>query len=374
MSEIIKEFAQLKTPAGPTVSLAKVEFLPDPSSTPPNLPLSFDFAQDRQRGGEGEGELKIGIASGIHGDELNGTYVCALLVQLLKELLYEKRVARLYANIKILPALNPSGLNNSIRFWPFDQTDINRMFPGYDKGETSQRLAAAIFSELSGATHLVDIHSSNLFVRETPQVRLYRWDEEILSLAYEFGLPILWLREITTMEKVHLPQTLSENGTKSFILQAGNALEIDAKLCKNIVFGILQWLLALHAIELQEKGDKEKFRMKEATLQERFKVILAKSSNTLSLTAESAGFFVLSEKSSSPNYSGKEVLKGEEIGVILNPVTGEIKERICSPVEGTLFTVRIHPVVYQGSLLARIVAKDELPAELLKVSHPEQPQ
>lgn len=320
--------------------------------------------------------MKIGITSGIHGDELNGTYICALLVQTLKQILYEQQTAVLNAEIKILPALNPPGLNNSVRFWPFDLTDINRMFPGYDKGETSQRLAAAIFSELSNVTHLVDIHSSNLFVREMPQVRLYRWNEEILNLSYEFGLPVIWLREITTMEKVHLPQTLSENGTKSFILQAGQALAIDAKLCKNIVLGILQWLRALNALQWKRKNkkDSEKYRRKEYALQDRSKILLANSKNTFSLTAESAGLFVLKKDGFNHSALGKEIAKGEELGIVSDPLTGEVKEKICSPVDGTLFTVRIHPIVYQGSLLARIVCKKKLPAKLSKISQLEQPQ
>ncbi len=34
------------------------------------------------------------------------------------------------------------------RFWSIDNTDINRMFPGYDKGETTQRIAAGIFEKI----------------------------------------------------------------------------------------------------------------------------------------------------------------------------------------------------------------------------------
>ena len=31
-----------------------------------------------------------------------------------------------------------------------DKTDINRMFPGYANGETTQRIAAAVFEALNG--------------------------------------------------------------------------------------------------------------------------------------------------------------------------------------------------------------------------------
>lgn len=362
-----QEFSRFESPTGAPISLSKVEFSPQVKANAP-------------------ANLTLGITSGIHGDELNGTYICSLLVQVLKKLIDKNPKLELRAKIKILPAINPPGLNNSVRFWPFDETDINRMFPGYAQGETSQRLAAAVFQELSDVTHLLDIHSSNIFVREVPQVRLYQWDDELMRLAAAFDLPVIWLRESTTMEKVQLPQTLSENGKKSFVIQAGNALEIDAKLCKNIVFGILRWMSVLGAIDFgggAGENDQKKNLMNKL-IQETLNIngdgrrgagqpILAKTSNILYMTAESAGIFVGGDEQEQ-NFPGKKILKGEWIGNILDPVTGAVREAIVSPVDGYLFTIRVHPIVYQGSLLARIVAKSDLPQSMIKPVHPQQPQ
>ena len=44
----------------------------------------------------------------------------------------------------VIPAVNVLGVNTRSRHWPFDGTDMNRMFPGYDGGETTQRIAAAV--------------------------------------------------------------------------------------------------------------------------------------------------------------------------------------------------------------------------------------
>ena len=35
-------------------------------------------------------------------------------------------------------------MNIGKRFWSADNTDINRMFPGYNLGETTQRIAAGV--------------------------------------------------------------------------------------------------------------------------------------------------------------------------------------------------------------------------------------
>ena len=47
--------------------------------------------------------------------------------------------------------------------------------------------------------------------------------------------------------------------------------------------------------------------------------------------------------------------KGELLGIIADPLTGNINERVTAPADGLLFTLREYPVVYPGSLLARIV-------------------
>ena len=47
--------------------------------------------------------------------------------------------------------------------------------------------------------------------------------------------------------------------------------------------------------------------------------------------------------------------EGEHIGDILNPLTGLIEHRVESPCSGMLFTVREYPIVYHGSLMARVL-------------------
>jgi predicted deacylase len=49
------------------------------------------------------------------------------------------------------------------------------------------------------------------------------------------------------------------------------------------------------------------------------------------------------------------VTKGQRLGVIVSPHAGEVLSEVCSPVNGVLFTLREYPLVYEGSLMARIV-------------------
>ena len=59
--------------------------------------------------------------------------------------------AQLLGRVIVVPAVNVLGVNTRSRLWPFDGTDINRMFPGYDAGETTQRIAHAVLEATAGA-------------------------------------------------------------------------------------------------------------------------------------------------------------------------------------------------------------------------------
>jgi hypothetical protein len=48
------------------------------------------------------------------------------------------------------------------------------------------------------------------------------------------------------------------------------------------------------------------------------------------------------------------IAEGDVIGEIVDPLTGSVVETLSAPGSGILFTLREYPVVYEGSLIARI--------------------
>ena len=48
----------------------------------------------------------------------------------------------------VIPWVNYYGMNIGKRFWPVDNTDINRKFPGMDYGDTTERIAAGVLSAI----------------------------------------------------------------------------------------------------------------------------------------------------------------------------------------------------------------------------------
>ena len=88
----------------------------------------------------GEGEEAVCIVGSMRGNEVQQLYCCSRLVKKLKGMEEEGKLTP-GKKILVIPCVNPYSVNIQKRFWTVDNTDINRMFPGYDLGETTQRIA-----------------------------------------------------------------------------------------------------------------------------------------------------------------------------------------------------------------------------------------
>ena len=110
---------------------------------------------------------RVCVVTGIHGDELEGQYVCFLLSQILNR---EKE--KLHGSVEIYPAVNPLGIDSIQRGIPGFDLDMNRTFPGSDLGDMTEFVARKLLEDVSGADVVFDIHASNIFLTEIPQIRI----------------------------------------------------------------------------------------------------------------------------------------------------------------------------------------------------------
>ena len=116
---------------------------------------------------------RICVVTGVHGDELEGQYVVYLLnrrIQAHPELLT--------GTVDIYPAVNPLGINTIQRGIPLFDLDMNRIFPGDTEGPMVEYYAHAVVEDMRGADIDIDIHASNIYLRELPQVRIHALREE----------------------------------------------------------------------------------------------------------------------------------------------------------------------------------------------------
>ena len=83
------------------------------------------------------------------------------------------------------------------------------------------------------------------------------------------------------------------------------------------------------------------------------KPMVCKGARVEFLNATTSGVFITELK------CGVIVAAGEEIGQIVEPLTGVVLSRVVSPIQGYLFTIRAYPIVYEGSLMARIFRMED---------------
>lgn len=95
----------------------------------------------------GGGEKSACIVGALRGNEIQQLYICSQLVKALKELEAHGSISHNH-EILVIPSVNRFSMNVGKRFWPTDNSDINRAFPGDVNGDTTKQIAGTLLTEL----------------------------------------------------------------------------------------------------------------------------------------------------------------------------------------------------------------------------------
>lgn len=275
-------------------------------------------------------EKRLCLASGSHGDELCGQFICYEIIRKIK-----KDFQNLTGIVDVYPSMNPLGLDAQTRDFPLMDIDMNTIFPGDDDGAILEHAASRVIKDMAGADVCLDIHSSNSLIREIPQVRLNDdVIETVMPYAKMLNAELVWIHPSTSVRPGSLAYALNAIGVKSMVIEAGVALRIDYEYCEQIVDGIFSLMKHMGIWQGEVNAPR--------------RPIIATDGDVHFVNAESSGLFVPNIKHS------MEVKKGEKIGTIVDVITGSVEERIYAPCDGLVFTLREYPAVEEGALIARI--------------------
>lgn len=279
----------------------------------------------------GNSGRRICIVTGTHGDELEGQYVAIRLNELLN-----KNLDKLNGEVDIYPALNPLGIDSITRGIPNFDIDMNRIFPGSLSGSMTEVAAHYIVEDLAGADVVIDIHASNIFLFEIPQVRIcVNLKDTLVPLARLINMDFIWVHDAATVLETTLAHSLNTVGTKTLVVEMGVGMRVTHEYGDRLVEGIKNLMASLG----MWSGDVP------ATVSE---PALSEGDNVSFINSEASGVFI------TDTHNNRMVKKGECIGAVYNSLTGEVLQKVTAPDEGLMFTLRAYPVVYEGSLLARI--------------------
>ncbi len=279
---------------------------------------------------------RISIVTGIHGDELEGQYVIYLLAQWL-----QKNKAAINGIIDLYPAVNALGVDSITRAFPIYEVDLNRMFPGGKDQFLPAQLVHALSEDVQGSDIAIDIHSSNIFLREIPQIRINKeFSPSTLPLARELNCDFIWIHDAVTVLEATFSHTLNSLGTKTLVVEMGVGMRLTKEYGVQLLNGILN-LMKKEKIIITD----EEFEAREPFSSE--------VGDVYYLNAPTSGLFV-------PELDHCAVIeKYDKIGNIVNPLDGTILHTLYAPSGGILFTLREYPIVYEGSLIARIFGNND---------------
>jgi len=282
----------------------------------------------------------VALVSGLHGDEINGVFVLSRLADFLNSVEAGKFPdLKLTRRVLIIPAVNVLGINLRTRTWPFDKSDINRMFPGSTIGETTQRIAYAVLEATKRAELRIDLHTASTDFEEVPQVRLHGPTAEERETARLFGLQAVMERSLSPVFTTTLMASWKVWPGQSFVLRVGQGGTVQLDHCQRVFRSMVSFLGRVGVLEgVQMAAEDEE-------------VCYFDKSSAFRVYAEKAGTFV------SDRAVGRWVRAGQELGYIYDSFGGNVIEKVVSPVAGLLTGIRRHPLLFEGDLIVRVNRK-----------------
>lgn len=283
----------------------------------------------------GKSARRLSIVTGIHGDELEGQYLAYLISKYLNE-----NINCLNGIVDIYPALNPMGIDSITRGIPLFDLDMNRVFPGSKDGTMMETVCSSIIDDISGSDICIDVHSSNIFLKELPQIRIsVPTAETLVPYAKMLNVDFIWVHESATVLESTLAHSLNSLGTKTLVVEMGVGMRITKEYCFQLFDGVLNLMKQIGMWNGETKAVREP--------------VVSMNRAVGFVNSDAAGIFVPCVR------FGESVKKGDHIGDVLDPLTGQIAAEINAACDGMIFTLREYPIVYGGSLLARILMPDD---------------
>ncbi|MCQ2080375.1 MAG: M14 family metallopeptidase [Lachnospiraceae bacterium] len=280
---------------------------------------------------------RISVVTGIHGDELEGQYVCYELQRRIDE---EKD--KLSGIVDIYPAMNPLGIDSITRGIPAFDLDMNRLFPGNKDGNMTEYLAAGIIEDVQGSDCVVDIHASNIYLTEIPQIRINELHADtLIPLAKEANVDFIWVHGASTVLESTFAHSLNSIGTPVLVVEMGVGMRLTKEYGDQMVDGLFNLMKKLGIWQGEVAGVRTP--------------MISKDPDDVSyLNATASGLFVPEVK------HGARLSEGDLIGRIVDPLCGKILDEVKSPQAGLLFTIRDYPIVDEGSLMGRVLKEEVL--------------
>ncbi len=270
---------------------------------------------------------RLFVSAALHGDEING-------VEVIRRVLSQGVLRHLRGVLIAVPVVNIYGFLSNSRYLP-DRRDLNRAFPGSERGSLTARLAHLFLNEVvRHATHGIDLHTGAIHRANLPQIRTRLSDPKLMAMARAFGTPVIM---DSTPPDGSLRQAASNLGLPLLLYEAGEALRFDELAIRAGVRGVLGVMRSLDMLPVRREREP------------RLSPLVAASSAWV--RAPQSGIL----RAARP--LGTLVGRGEIIAVISDPF-GERETPVPAPRAGLVVGRTNLPLVTEGDALFNLAHTD----------------
>lgn len=175
------------------------------------------------------------VCAAIHGDEING-------VEIIRRLRSFRTLNRLHGTLILVPVVNMFGFIHQSRYLP-DRRDLNRCFPGSERGSIASRVAQKFFHEIvQHSTHIIDLHTAAVNRDNLPQIRASLDEPGVREMAMGFSIPIIINSNLIDST---LRKEAGKLGIPVITYEAGEALRLYERSIVTGVRGIVSVMRTL---------------------------------------------------------------------------------------------------------------------------------
>ncbi len=283
----------------------------------------------------GSGEKSACIVGSMRGNEIQQLYACGMMIQRLRQL-EEKGCIVEGKSILVVPCINTYSMNIGKRFWSTDNTDINRMFPGFAGGETTQRIAAGVFERIKDYEYGIQFASYYMPGSFLPHIRMMRTGFEDVGTAKKFEFPYVIVRNTRPFDTTTLNYNWQIWETKAFSVYTTSTERIDRASAGGAIKGIERMLNAVGTLRSRISGG---YHYNSRVLDD---------DGLISIRCSEAGIY------EGLAVAGDEVYEGQPLARITDPYEGTLLEELKSPMDGIVFFQHGEPLVYASTAVMKL--------------------
>jgi len=273
------------------------------------------------------------IVGPMTGNAIDQLWIASHLVRFLRQKELEN-AGFVKGEILIIPTANTYSFNMGKVFWPMDNTDIDVMFPGYDKGETTQRIAAKLFEKSNNFDYAILLEARKDHAECVPYVKVLKSGSEDIEDARDFGLEFIYHKDVEPIDTVSINYNWQVWNAKSFSIISGKKGTLRKIESGKVIDAIIRFLskkgLIDYALFEGSKGN-----------------VITKESIEI-IKSVGAGLF------DALTLVGDHVVHGQPLARIYNALDGSLLQTIVSPCEGIVTCRYDYPLIFQNAIAYRI--------------------